>query len=104
MSISDWPQGERPRERLMAHGASALSDAELLAVLLRTGIPGASALDLAHDLLTRHRTLTGVVGASCDSPSGQRGMGPAKTAQFSRTIIRRGSRSRRAPTSCSPRR
>ena len=46
MSIKDWPEGERPREKLSALGAGALSDAELLAVLLRTGIKGMSAVDL----------------------------------------------------------
>ena len=51
MAISDWPTGERPRERLLALGASALSDAELLAIYLRVGVRGKSAVDLARDLI-----------------------------------------------------
>ena len=51
MAITDWPEGERPRERLLEHGAEALSDAELLAIFLRTGVKGKSAVDLARDLL-----------------------------------------------------
>ncbi|MGH8457269.1 MAG: UPF0758 domain-containing protein, partial [Stenotrophobium sp.] len=53
MPITDWPAGERPREKLLARGAAALSDAELLAIFLRTGIKGKSAVDLARDLLAR---------------------------------------------------
>jgi DNA repair protein RadC len=53
MAITDWPVDERPRERLLAKGADALSDAELLAIFLRTGIRGKSAVDLVRDLLTR---------------------------------------------------
>jgi DNA repair protein RadC len=82
MTITDWPRRERPRERLLAHGAAALSDAELLAVVLRTGIGGASALDVARDLLARHRGLTGVLGATGASLEQSRGLGPAKVAQL----------------------
>ena len=53
MAISDWPSAERPRERLLAEGARALSDAELIAVLLRTGVRGKSAVDLARELIDR---------------------------------------------------
>ncbi|MES9965894.1 MAG: UPF0758 domain-containing protein, partial [Sedimenticola sp.] len=56
MAISDWPEGERPREKLISHGAASLSDAELLAIFLRTGIKGKSAVDLARELLTEYRT------------------------------------------------
>jgi DNA repair protein RadC len=59
MTFSTWPEHERPRERLLSQGAAALSDAELLAVLLRTGIAGASAVDIARDSL---RTCDGVAG------------------------------------------
>ncbi|MBM3355915.1 MAG: hypothetical protein FJY47_08715, partial [Betaproteobacteria bacterium] len=51
MAISDWPPAERPRERLMAQGAAALSNAELLAVLLRTGVRGKTAVEVARGLL-----------------------------------------------------
>ena len=60
MAIPDWPVGERPRERLLAHGASALSDAELLAIFLRVGLRGASAVDLARALLKRFGSLSGL--------------------------------------------
>ncbi len=55
MSITDWPAQERPREKLLQRGADALSDAELLAIFLRTGVAGKTAVDLARDLLQRIR-------------------------------------------------
>ena len=58
MAITDWPVDERPREKLLAKGADALSDAELLAIFLRTGIRGKSAVDLARDLLTGSGSLS----------------------------------------------
>ena len=58
MAISDWPEGERPRERLLAHGPQALSDAELLAIYLRVGVRGKSAVDLARELLQRNTAPT----------------------------------------------
>jgi DNA repair protein RadC len=79
MAITDWPAGERPRERLLAHGPAALSDAELLAVLLRTGIRGKSAVELGRELLERFKGIAGVFGADL---SGVKGLGPAKRAQF----------------------
>ena len=51
MAITDWPATERPREKLLELGAAALSDAELLAIFLRTGLPGLTAVDLARELL-----------------------------------------------------
>lgn len=53
MSIRDWPEAERPRERLLAHGPGSLSDGELLAIFLRTGVAGHSAVDVARNLLIR---------------------------------------------------
>jgi DNA repair protein RadC len=79
MAISDWPVGERPRERLLAHGAAALSDAELLAVVLRTGIRGKSAVELGRELLDRFK---GVAGIFAGDLAGVKGLGPAKRAQF----------------------
>jgi DNA repair protein RadC len=79
MAISDWPTAERPRERLLERGAETLSDAELLAVLLRTGLPGKTAVELGRELLTRFRGLAGLFGADL---SNVRGLGPAKRAQF----------------------
>ena len=83
MAISDWPAGERPRERLLAHGAATLSDAELLAVILRTGLRGKSAVDLARDLLARFKGIAGLFGADL---GGVKGVGPAKRAQFEAAI------------------
>lgn len=57
MPITDWPDDERPREKLLARGPDALSDAELLAIFLRTGIPGKTAVDLARDLLVEFGSL-----------------------------------------------
>jgi DNA repair protein RadC len=83
MAISDWPAGERPRERLLAHGAAALSDAELLAVLLRTGLPGKSAVELGRELLAKFKGLGGLFAADL---AGVKGLGPAKRAQFEAAI------------------
>ena len=83
MAISDWPQGERPRERLLAQGAGALSDAELLAVVLRTGIRGKSAVDLGRELLNRFKDVAGIFSADL---AGVKGLGPAKRAQFAAAI------------------
>ncbi|MFC2534665.1 MAG: UPF0758 domain-containing protein, partial [Neisseria elongata] len=63
MSIKHWPEGERPREKLSALGAAALSDAELLAILLRTGIKGMSAVDLARYLLNEFGSLGRLMNA-----------------------------------------
>jgi DNA repair protein RadC len=73
------PFPERPRERLLEHGAAALSDAELVAVLLRTGGPGRNALAMARDLLADHGGLLGLVGADPDDLMGD-GLGPAKAS------------------------
>ena len=64
MAISDWPISERPREKLLQKGASYLTDAELLAIFLRTGITGKSAIDLARELLQHFGGLTNIFTAS----------------------------------------
>ena len=79
MAISDWPQAERPRERLLAHGAAVLSDAELLAIFLRTGIRGKSAVELARELLANLNGLGGLFASPGDLRR-IKGLGPAKTA------------------------
>ena len=81
MAISDWPESERPRERLLARGASALTDAELVAVLLRTGIPGKSAVDLAREMIDRFGSLGGLLAAG-SALNRITGLGAAKSAQF----------------------
>jgi len=85
MAISDWPIAERPRERLLAKGASILSDAELLAVLLRTGLRGKSAVELARELLEQFDGLTGLFSAG-DELAKVKGLGDAKRAQFAAAI------------------
>ncbi|MCP3866612.1 MAG: JAB domain-containing protein [Gammaproteobacteria bacterium] len=78
MAISDWPVDQRPREKLLTLGPSALSDAELLAIFLRTGVKGCSAVDLARELLIRHGSLRGLLGADRKSFCNGRGLGTAK--------------------------
>ena len=82
MAITDWPEDERPRERLLTRGAAVLSDAELLAIFLRVGVRGKSAVDLARELLKRFGSLNRLFAASLDELSAVPGMGPAKYAQL----------------------
>ena len=82
MAITDWPAAERPREKLLELGASALSDAELLAIFLRVGVVGKSAVDLARDLLTRFGSLTGIFAASQADLSQVHGIGASKYVQL----------------------
>ncbi|MFC3851803.1 DNA repair protein RadC [Salinispirillum marinum] len=86
MSIKSWPEGERPREKLLSMGAQALSDAELLALFLRTGLPGISAVDLARKLIAQHGSLGRILQltrpAFCASP----GLGDAKFAQLNAVL------------------
>ena len=82
MPITDWPLEERPREKLLAQGSESLSDAELLAIFLRTGIRGKTAVDLSHDLLKGfnglRQLLKADIGTFCEFP----GLGQAKYAQL----------------------
>jgi DNA repair protein RadC len=82
MAISDWPESERPREKLLARGASALSDAELLAIFLRTGCVGLSAVDLARQLLQRFGSLANMLSANKKTFCDARGLGEAKYVQL----------------------
>lgn len=82
MAITDWPADERPREKLLAHGAQSLSDAELLAIFLRVGVAGMSAVDLARALLLRFGSLNGIFAASCTELTAVNGMGNSKYAQL----------------------
>ncbi|RMD71935.1 MAG: JAB domain-containing protein [Gammaproteobacteria bacterium] len=81
MPIKDWPKEERPREKLLERGAGALSDAELLAVLLRTGVKGKTAVDLARDFLADFGGLRGLLEADLKALQGK-GLGKAKYAQL----------------------
>lgn len=82
MAITDWPEGERPREKLLQRGAAALSDAELLAIFLRTGVVGKSAVDLARDLVARFGSLTQLFAAGEAEFCEIHGMGQAKFVQL----------------------
>jgi DNA repair protein RadC len=81
-SIKRWPEGERPRERLLKHGAESLSDAHLLAIILRTGGGGKSAIDLAIELLNSFGDLKGIKNAAAREFSSFKGVGDAKVAQL----------------------
>ena len=82
MAICDWPVAERPREKLLERGAASLSDAELLAIFLRTGSPGLSAVDLARQLLSEMGSLRALMEADLSTFCQQPGLGPAKYAQL----------------------
>ncbi len=82
MAITDWPLLERPRERLLALGAGSLADAELLAILLRTGIKGKSAVDVARQLLGRFGSVAALLEAGADNLTETPGLGSAKFAQL----------------------
>lgn len=82
MTIRDWPVAERPREKLLQRGANALSDAELLAIFLRTGIKGRSAVDLARDLINTYGGLRAMLSCNQQVLCQQPGIGPAKYVQF----------------------
>lgn len=86
MPIHDWPAAERPREKLLARGAGTLSDAELLAIFLRTGCAGCSAVDLARDLLAEFGGLRGLLEAGRDRICARRGLGAAKFAQLAAVL------------------
>ena len=86
MAISDWPKAERPRERLLEQGAAVLSDAELLAIFLRVGLRGKSAVDLARELIGHFGSLNRLFAASQAEFSTIPGMGPAKFAQLQAVI------------------
>lgn len=82
MSITQWPEDERPRERLLKQGAAALSDAELVAIFLRVGVKGKSAVDLARDLVAQFGSLNGLFSASEAELCAVHGMGQAKYVQL----------------------
>jgi DNA repair protein RadC len=82
VTISEWPQDDRPREKLIAKGCEALSDAELVAILFRTGLRGRSAVDLAREALARFGSLSGLLAAERTSFAAIRGLGDAKYAQL----------------------
>ena len=82
LTINELPADERPRERLVAHGAAALSDSELIAILLRTGCVGANAVDVARQLIAEFRSLSGLSRATVAELARIKGVGPAKAVQL----------------------
>ncbi len=82
MTITDWPLTEQPREKLLHNGPTTLSDAEILAIFLRTGTPGKTALDLARELLTQFNGLRSLLEADLDSFCQNKGLGMAKFVQL----------------------
>lgn len=86
MAIRDWPEDDKPREKLLTKGAQSLSDAELLAIFLRTGVTGKSAVDVARDLMTRFKGLSRLIAASPQQFYEAPGLGPAKYAQLQAAV------------------
>ncbi|MGE0082611.1 MAG: DNA repair protein RadC [Thiohalomonadaceae bacterium] len=86
MAISDWPPAERPREKLLERGPEALSDAELLAIFLRTGMRGKTAVDLARELLAGFGGLRPLLEANVQSFCAHPGLGEAKYVQLQATL------------------
>ncbi|HSW83588.1 MAG TPA: DNA repair protein RadC [Usitatibacter sp.] len=82
MSMAGWPPSERPRERMLAQGPAALSDAELVALFLGTGIPGQSALEVARALLSRFGRLSRLLSAAQRELRSLPGLGPLRAAQI----------------------
>lgn len=80
--IAKWPENERPRERLLSRGAHSLTDAEVIAILLRVGVRGKSAVDLARELLKRFGTVNAMMSAPLTAWDGIKGLGKAKLAQL----------------------
>jgi DNA repair protein RadC len=79
MAITDWPLDDRPREKLLAKGPQSLSDAELVAIFLRTGVRGKTAVEVAREQLQRFGSLSALAGAANEAFCG---LGPAKYAQL----------------------
>jgi DNA repair protein RadC len=86
MTIKDWPEDDRPREKLLKKGAQSLSDAELLAIFLRVGVRGKSAVELARELLKRFGSLATLIGADLEGFSQINGLGAAKYVQLQAAV------------------
>lgn len=82
LKIKDWPAAERPREKLLAKGAQALSDSELLAILIRVGSGKATALDIARTILSQEKHLRGIAGKTAQELMRLKGIGEAKAVEL----------------------
>lgn len=80
MTISNWPKEDRPREKLLVNGEKSLTDAELIAIFLKTGIPGKTALDIARELLAEHGNLKKLLNTPSHTLIEKKGIGKAKYA------------------------
>jgi DNA repair protein RadC len=92
LKIRELPQDERPREKLLAHGATALTDAELIAILLRTGVPGANVIDVARQLIERFKTLDGLSRCTTKELAAK----PKRCTSSPRLTLDAGSRAKRS--------
>lgn len=90
-TINDWPEDERPREKLVRRGPASLSDAELLAIFLRTGVAGKTAVDVARQLMTHFGSLRALFNADFAEFPRSLGIGPAKYAQL-KAVLEMGQR------------
>ena len=86
MSIKEWPKSEQPREKLLKLGPQALGDAELLAIFIRTGVPGKNALAMARDILIKAGSLRSLLNLSANELYKFNGIGPAKYVQFQASL------------------
>ena len=88
-SVKEWPEDERPRERLLKYGVDSLSNAQLLAIIIRNGRDGRSAVDLGMELISRFKSLDGIAQAGLKEICGKngiKGIGPAKAAEIKAAI------------------
>lgn len=85
-AIISWPEEDRPREKLLKYGAHTLSNAELLAILIRTGVEGSSAVDLGHELLRRFKTLRALSACDPTELCEIKGLSTAKIAQIKAAV------------------
>jgi DNA repair protein RadC len=85
-AIVNWPEDDRPREKLLKHGAHTLSNAELLAILIRTGVKGSSAVDLGHQLIQKFKTLRQMSGADVGQFREIKGLSTAKIAHIKAAV------------------
>ncbi len=82
MAIHDWPEGEQPRHKFLHQGPNALSDAELLAIFLRTGVKGQSAVDLSRNLIKKFGSLSALLNSNQQEFCNEKGLGISKYVQI----------------------
>src|SRR5438105_3800152 len=100
VKIRELPEEDRPREKLLQRGASALTDRELLAILLRTGVKGANAVEVGGQLLQKHKTLSGLCRCGAEELVTIHGIGPAKAVQLAPAVRSRRVTANQAARSC----